>query len=114
MFMGGEYQMKVKMSIQKTIHDLSSGLYKSGIIDQKKYKKLISNHDVNEPDLIIYSPNEIKEIRKRENVSQSVFAKYLNVSLPTIRSLEQGKRQAKGAILKLINLVDKNGLSELG
>src|SRR5262245_7512162 len=49
-------------------------------------------------------PKEISDIRRRLNVSQSVFAALLNVPLATARSWEQGKRKPSGAALRLLDL----------
>lgn len=97
-------------SIRETINDLSSDLYTSGIIDKKTLRELT---ELEMPEVYEYTGEDIKEIRERQNVSQAVFATFLNISPAMVRSLEQGTRQAKGAILKLINLVDENGLNYL-
>jgi putative transcriptional regulator len=60
-----------------------------------------------------FTGEEIQKLRKKQNLSQAVFAKYLNVSPAMIRSLGQGQRHAHGAILKLLNIVEKHGISVL-
>lgn len=101
----------MKMSnIQDTINDLAQGLYKAEIIDKKTLR------DLTEEDLPVlheFTGEEIQELRKKQSLSQSVFAKYLNVSPSMIRSLEQGKRRAHGAILKLLNIIERHGISGL-
>lgn len=96
--------------IQETINDISQGLYEAGIIDIKTLREL-KGDDI--PTLYEYTAEEIQAIRKKQRLSQAVFARYLNVSPATIRSLEQGKRHAHGAILKLLNIVDRNGVAVL-
>jgi len=56
------------------------------------------------------TPQQIAQIRKREDVSQSVFAYHLNVSLNLISQWERGEKKPSGASLKLLTLVEKNGL----
>lgn len=56
-------------------------------------------------------PKEIKAIRERENVSQTVFANYLNVTSSLVSKWERGEKRPSGASLKLLSLVEKNGLS---
>lgn len=58
-------------------------------------------------------PDEIRKIRERENVSQSVFANYLNVSKGIISKWECGEKRPSGTSLKLLSLVEKNGLSAI-
>jgi putative transcriptional regulator len=101
----------MKMSnIQDTINDLAHGLYNADIIDKKTLRNLT---DINLPVLHEYTGEEIQQLRKEQNLSQSVFAKYLNVSPAMIRSLEQGQRHAQGAILKLLNIVERHGVNGL-
>jgi putative transcriptional regulator len=97
-------------NIQNTIDDIAHGLHKSNIIDKKTLRELT---DEEIPVLIEYTGEDIHQLRKRQKLSQSVFAKYLNVSPSMIRSLEQGKRHAHGAILKLLNIVERHGIKAL-
>ena len=50
---------------------------------------------------------EITKLRRRLNVSQAVFAHYLNVSVKTVQGWEQGLGKPSGAALKLLSIADK-------
>ena len=54
------------------------------------------------------SAKEIANLRARLNVSQAVFARYLNISPKTVQSWEQGLGKPSGASLKLLSLARKN------
>jgi len=97
-------------SIQETINDLAQGLHKANVIDIKTLRDLTEDEL---PVLVEYTGEEIQLLRKRQRLSQSVFAKYLNISPAMIRSLEQGQRHAHGAILKLLNIIDRHGITAL-
>jgi len=97
-------------NLNDTINDIAQGLYKAEIINKKTLREL-TNEDL--PVLVEYTGEEIQQLRKRQKLSQAVFAKYLNVSAAMIRSLEQGQRHAHGAILKLLNIVDRHGIAGL-
>ena len=56
-------------------------------------------------------PEEIRAIREREHVSQTVFAHYLNVTSSLVSKWERGEKRPSGASLKLLSLVEKNGLA---
>jgi len=56
-------------------------------------------------------PAEIKAIRERERVSQTVFANYLNVTSSLVSKWERGEKRPSGASLKLLSLVEKKGLA---
>lgn len=54
------------------------------------------------------SASEIASLRARLNVSQAVFASYLNISPKTVQSWEQGHGKPNGASLKLLSIARKN------
>lgn len=97
-------------SLQDTINEVAKGLHKTEIIDKRTLNDLI---DDERPVLTEYTGAEIQQIRKKQKLSQAVFAMYLNISPATVRSLEQGKRHAHGAILKLLNIIDRHGIEVL-
>ncbi len=55
-------------------------------------------------------PEDIRALRLRENVSQAVFARHLNVTAGLVSQWERGEKHPRGASLKLLMLVEKNGL----
>ena len=94
--------------VQQTINELAHALDTHDLIDKKTMRNLTSNEI---PVLNEYTGEEIQLLRKKQHLSQAVFAKYLNISPAMVRSLEQGQRHAHGAILMLLNLVDKKRLA---
>ena len=56
------------------------------------------------------SPEEIRALREREQVSQPVFARYLNVRKDAVSKWERGEKRPNGPSLKLLNLVKAKGL----
>ena len=56
------------------------------------------------------TPESIRELRLREHASQAVFARYLNVTTSLVSQWERGEKRPRGASLKLLTLVAKNGL----
>ena len=57
------------------------------------------------------APEDIRAPRLRENVSQAVSARHLNVTPGSVSQWERGAKRPRGASLKLLTLVAKNGLS---
>ena len=55
----------------------------------------------------ITSP-EIKEIRKKLNVSQNEFAMMIGVSVRTLQNWEQGRRTPDGPAKALLHIASKN------
>lgn len=58
-------------------------------------------------------PEEIRALRQRERASQAVFARHLNVTTGLVSQWERGEKHPKGASLKLLSLVAKNGLEAI-
>ena len=52
------------------------------------------------------TPSRVANIRMRMNVSQSLFAKMLNVSQITAKSWENGRRRPSGPSLRLLEIAE--------
>jgi putative transcriptional regulator len=59
------------------------------------------------------SPEEIRLIRLRENLSQTVFAHYLNVSKNLVSDWERGVKKPGGPALRLLTVIEKKGLQAI-
>jgi DNA-binding transcriptional regulator YiaG len=55
-----------------------------------------------------YDKERVAAIRKQMNVSQSVFADALNVSVGTVRSWERGARVPEGAARRLLEVAERS------
>lgn len=93
-----------------TAHEIANDLYSVGAIDKVTMREYDASCLKPVPDL---SPREIRMLRLKEKVSQSVFAKYLNTSASTIKQWEQGDKHPRGTSLKLLQIVKVNGLAIL-
>lgn len=60
--------------------------------------------------IVPLTPAEIKAIRDHEQVSQAVFAHYLNVSTSIVSKWERGDKTPTGSSLKLLSIVQHKGL----
>lgn len=56
---------------------------------------------------VTITADEIQNIRKTLGLSQSVFAKLLNVSLSSVRQWEQGIRTPSGSTMVLLELLQR-------
>ena len=61
----------------------------------------------------VLSPEEIKSLRVGEHISQPVFARYLNVSKNLVSDWERGVKKPGGPALRLLTVIQKNGLSAI-
>ena len=58
-------------------------------------------------------PAQIKRLREANNVSQPVFARYLNTSESTVEKWESGAKRPSGMALKLLMVIQRHGLQVL-
>ncbi len=70
-------------------------------------KKELNSLGIKIPNIQV-TGEQIQAIRKQMNLSQSVFAKLLNVSSSSIRQWEQGKRRPTGSTKVLLELLEKS------
>ncbi len=99
-----------KSKILGAIHETASDLHDAGAMDKRTLRKF---------DVMCLtpikqlSPEEIREIRLRERVSQAVFALHLNVTKGLVSKWERGDKRPTGPSLKLLRLVQEKGLEAI-
>ena len=89
------------------IHETMEALHEVGAVDKQTMRRF---DEACLTPIRPLKPEEIKAIREREHVSQTVFANYLNVTSGLVSKWERGEKRPSGASLKLLSLVEKNGL----
>lgn len=98
---------KYRSQAAKTVHEGVKGMHRLGLVD----KKTMREFDVRcLTSIDKLSPRDIRSLREREGVSQAVLARCLNLTTGQISQLERGSKQARGATLKLLSLVESKGL----
>ena len=101
---------RYKSDVFEAIHSTVAGMYKAGTVDKETMRSF------NESCLTVpYSiePDQIKSIRESQQVSQPVFARYLNTSESTVQKWEAGVKKPSGMAIKLLMIVQKHGLNML-
>jgi putative transcriptional regulator len=96
--------------ISKAIHASASMLHKLGALDKATMRDFDARHLVVPSQL---APAQIKQLREANNVSQPVFARYLNTSESTVEKWETGAKRPSGMALKLLMVIQKHGLQVL-
>lgn len=101
----------VARKLLDTVHQTAKGLHEASLLDTRTMREF----DALCLDLVKpMSPVQIRRLRRRNRVSQAVFAAYLNTSLSTVQKWERGQKKPNGPSLKLLNLVERKGLEVLG
>jgi putative transcriptional regulator len=99
-----------KSRILTEVHETARDLHKAGAIDMATMREFDA---LCLPPVPHYTADDIKRIRKASRASQGVFAAYLNVSKATVTAWEQGAKEPSNMGHKLLNLVDRKGISAL-
>lgn len=92
------------------VHETMDALHQIGAIDKKTMRDF---DKACLADALTMTPEDIRELREREHVSQPVFATYLNVSKNLVSDWERGVKKPGGPALRLLNIVKKRGLDAL-
>lgn len=102
--------MKRKSKILEAVHESARELHKIGLIDKRKMNKYNLLCGVEVPD---YNPKQIKSLRERYHLSQSVLAALINASPSTVQKWEMGEKHPSGPSLKLLSILDAQGVEVL-
>lgn len=98
---------RVDGGILASVRKTATGLHKAGLVDKATMREF---------DTLCLTPietltaQEIRALREREQVSQPVFAHYLNVRKDAVSKWERGEKRPDGPSLKLLSLVKAKGL----
>ena len=90
------------------VHEMMEGAFEAGHIDKKTMREFDETCLAPAPVLM---PGEIKAIREAQQVSQPVFARYLNVSKNLVSDWERGAKKPGGPALRLLSIIERGGLS---
>jgi putative transcriptional regulator len=99
--------LKYRSPLLASVHETAQGLHGAGIMDKQTMRRF---------DVMCLTPvrplsaKQIRALRRREKASQAVFARYLNVTTGLVSQWERGEKRPRGASLKLLTLVAKNGI----
>ena len=95
--------------------ETAEGMYRSGIMDKATCEKITVRH-LGPAAVVTAKPlsgEEIRKLRERANLSQAVFARYLNLTPGYISQLERGAKQPKGPALALLNVIRRKGIEAI-
>ena len=97
-----------RSEVLASVHETALGMTEAGVMT-KKTMKVFDEMCLTPVEEM--TPEDIRALRLRENASQAVFARYLNVTTGLVSQWERGEKRPRGPSLKLLTLVAKNGLA---
>lgn len=98
---------KYRSDAMAAIHETMQALRDVGAIDRQTMREFDESCLTPIEPL---SPEEIRELRLREHISQPVFARYLNVSKNLVSDWERGIKKPGGPALRLLTVIQNKGL----
>ncbi len=101
---------KFRSDALEAAHDAAAGLHRAGIIDKRTMREFDASCLTMVESL---TAREIQAIRRREGVSQGVFARFLNVRTKLVSEWERGDKKPSGPSLKLLAIVKARGLDAI-
>jgi putative transcriptional regulator len=107
--------MKKTNKVVEAILEMADDQLRSGLIDHAAHEKITLRHlgpralSTAQP----ISGEEIRTLRERANLSQAVFARYMNLTVGYVSQLERGTKQPKGPALTLLNVIRHKGFEAI-
>jgi putative transcriptional regulator len=98
---------KYRSDALAAIHETMEALRDVGAISRQTMREF---DDTCLTPIVPLSPDEIRELRVREHISQPVFARYLNVSKNLVSDWERGIKKPGGPALRLLTVIQHKGL----
>lgn len=98
---------RYKSDVLAAAHEAALGLAEAGVMSKQTMRRF---DEMCLTPVKVMSPDEIRALRLRENASQAVFARCLNVTTGLVSQWECGEKRPGATSAKLLTLVAKNGL----
>ncbi|MGP9768640.1 helix-turn-helix domain-containing protein [Halomonas sp. AOP13-D3-9] len=92
------------------IHETMEALHEVGAVNKKTMRTFDDTCLTNAQSI---PPEAIRALREREHLSQPVFARYLNVSKNLVSDWERGVKRPGGPALRLLAIIEKNGIQAI-
>ena len=93
--------------VAAAVHETVEGFYRVGLVSRTTMREFDESCLAPAPTL---EGDEIRALREREEVSQSVLARYLNVSPHLVSDWERGVKRPGGPALRLLSIIERKGL----
>jgi putative transcriptional regulator len=104
-------------SLKECMYETAKDFYESGLMEKEKFERFeahyLSNLRYSSTGTDEFSPEEIRQLRNKNFLSEADLAVYLRTTIPTIKDWERGKSQPDKLQLVLLNIIKKKGLRSI-
>lgn len=101
---------KYRSEAYAAIHETMEALHEVGAIGKQTMREFDESCLTPAQPML---PERIRALREREHLSQPIFALYLNVSKNLVSDWERGVKKPGGPALRLLTVVEKNGIQAI-
>jgi putative transcriptional regulator len=103
--------------LTRELLETARDMHKSGLMTKTAHDKITMRHlggsAVPKAVIAAISGADIKAIREKANLSQAVFARFLNVTAGYVSQLERGDKTLTGPALVLLNVIRRKGIDAI-
>jgi putative transcriptional regulator len=102
--------------LTKELLQTANHMHTSGVIDEAAHHKITMRHlGVTNaiPKVTPITGEDIRKLREKAQVSQAVFARYLNLTVGYVSQLERGTKRPTGAALAMLNVIRRKGIEAI-
>jgi putative transcriptional regulator len=114
--MATKAKTKTNRRLTEELLETASGMYGSDLLSKAAHEKITMRHlgeTLATPVTVKLSPAEIRALRVGANLSQAVFAHFLNLTVGYVSQLERGEKRPTGAALALLNVIKRKGIKAI-
>ena len=101
--------------LRREMLETAKDMHALGIMNDATYRK-ITMREVGRAvaaTLVPLTGDDIRALREQANMSQAVFAKYLNLTVGYVSQLERGAKRPTGPALALLNVIRRKGMEAI-
>jgi len=101
--------------LTKALLETADDMRRVGVMNAAAHEKITLRHLGSKADAVPapITGDEIRSLRERANLSQAVFARYLNLTVGYVSQLERGAKRPTGPALVLLNVIRHRGIDAI-
>ncbi len=101
--------------LTKALLETADDMRGVGVLDEAAHQKITLRHLGDQANAVTepITAQEIRSMRERAQVSQAVFARYLNLTVGYVSQLERGAKRPTGPALALLNVIRRKGIEAI-
>jgi putative transcriptional regulator len=102
--------------LTKALLETAKDMKDAGVLGKATYEKITMRHlSLKDKNKLVkpLTGKDIRMIREQANLSQAVFAHYLNLTVGYVSQLERGSKRPTGAALVLLNVIHRKGIEAI-